>query len=524
VSFGSGRTFRTSPTFRVSPTFRSGGQLGGGGGQEPPDDPPVFTITPNVTDTTPTTITLAFASNQQVDAYIEYGTTTGYGNSTTAPGTYTTSYSIQVTGLTAGTEYHFRARIENQEGAETVSSDVSASTDAVGTLPAQRTLSYVAPTLPAFPSHAVKTLDTTWNTYYTRVTATAPGRHQYSTHRPWNSDETYFYVEGSSAGGGQHSLLNATTWATIRQLAPPSDFIWAHTQPKIMYGVNVSAGTLVSYNVDTLVTTTVKTFTGYTNLRLGFGDGGFSWDDNTFLLYGTFSGQKRLIGYTVDTDTTVTRNITNTPNNFKVSPGGSRGVVNYESNDGLGSEQGVWLINMTTLANIRQLKDNGDHGDVGLDSSDREIYVCSYPGGSYGAANIYSHRLDQSDALSDVGRLVPVASGGLFQQGHVSLQCIDRPGVAFLANSTYWSWGTTPGRGQVVEVPTDGTAFDGTPVRVWGFTRSDASTEGSDSTARYDREPQPCPNRDGTKVAVHSKWANNDLYTSAVHTYVFSAT
>jgi chitodextrinase len=55
---------------------------------------------------------------------VEYGTTTRYGSSKTgASKGYITDHTVQLTGLTSGTEYHFRIVAENENGQITRSSD-----------------------------------------------------------------------------------------------------------------------------------------------------------------------------------------------------------------------------------------------------------------------------------------------------------------------------------------------------------------------------------------------------------------
>lgn len=384
--------------------------------------------------------------------------------------------------------------------------------------PSPSVLAYVAPTLPSLPAHATKTLDPTWGTYYTRITNGSANGHQYATHSPWNCDESYFW----DAQGG--SLLRTSDWSLVRSWSMPNDPIWAFTDTDKMWDVR-NGNQFMYQSIATGLRSNIKTFSGYTGMRMGYGDGMCSWDDRYFLFDGLFGSQRRLMRWDKQTDTLVTRNITNTPNNYKMSPSGAYAVVNWESNNGSGSEQGVWLLDGSTLADIRQLTDDGDHGDVGKDINGNEIYVCSYNGSgsnpSGGFANIYAFRLDQSTSALDVGRLLPQTTGALYQQGHVSMQSVSRPGYAYL--TTFKSSGSVPGAGQMLAVPTSGSAFSDSLVEVYGFTRSVSNiTSGSDPA--YDREPHACPNRDGTKVAIRSKWDTSDAVNQSYHAFILSAT
>jgi hypothetical protein len=494
---------------------------------------------PSLVADTSSSLTLGWTAGLPTMAWLEYGLTSALGSETTHQNDFTyTAHEQTITGLPAETTIYVRAHVVDANGTEATSDIVTFDTEAVpgapapGDYPAPSTLVYVDPTSKSVPAVGVWTTDTTTpggDTQYLRVSGTSPARKQYSTHRPWNSDESYIYVEGSATGGGQHSLIRTSDWSVVRQLTPPGHYIWSHTNPQLMYGV--AGNRLVSYNVDTLVTTTVRTFSGYNNVLMGGGDGGFSWDDQYFLLEGyPSSGGKHLISYDRDADSirgTKTLNSTSSshPNNYKMGPHGGSAIVNYENTNGTSDQQGVWLVNGGSLTNIRQLQNNGDHGDVGYDIDSNPIYVTGYVGSSGKPVGHYSYRMDQSGPTLDVGIITPSSAAQLFQAGHVSLQCIDRPGYAYL--SAYGSWTlsspynhrTSPGYGQVVAFPTDGSARDdGNPVEVFGFHRSSHTQDGGD--AAYDREPQACPNRDGSVVAITTKWDTSTSLLSG-STYVF---
>jgi hypothetical protein len=514
---------------------------------DPPVPPPLpnAPVISNIVESTPTqtAVTISWHVDQPSQGRIYYDTNTGtvkgdYALSTALEASYDyMDHTQNITGLTPGTLYYYRVWGQNAAAQESLSAEGTFTTEAEPdpgpgpgepVYPVDMTLAYVDPTTKAVPSVGVWTLDTTTpggNTEYLRVTGISPARKQYSTHQFWNSDETYVYVEGSAASGsGQHSLIRTSDWVKEAELSNvPSHQIWSHTNPNIMYGTD-GVNKLISYNVLTQTRTTIVTFSGYSAIDMGGGDGAFSWDDNIFMFRATAGSQKRLIRYNRTTGSIATRNITNTPNNHKVGASGVYGILNWENNDGTGSEQGVWLINMTTLANIRQLQNNGDHGDCGKDASGNDIYVTGYVGGSGRSVGHYSYRMDQSGTSLDKGPLLPPSAAQLFQAGHVSMQCPDRPGYAYL--SAYGSWTlsspynyrTAPGYGQVLAVPVDGSAVDGTPVQSFGFHRSSHTQDGGD--AAYDREPQACPTHDGSIVAVTTKWSTStSLLTGS--TYVF---
>jgi hypothetical protein len=388
--------------------------------------------------------------------------------------------------------------------------------------PAPSTLANVTPTSVALPSVGVKTLDPTWDTYYTRVTSGTVGGHQYPSHRPWNADETWFYDHYAS------QLVNAQTWAAIGSRGRPSEPIWSHTNRLRMYGMIIESSTFGYRNMSTDASTTLFTFPDHGAVNFGNNDGGFSWDDRYFLFRGiTSSGQRQMLvldrktgGIEDNCSIVATLNITNDPDNYKMSASGQRCVINWENNNGTGSNQGVWLYNFTgsSLVPVRQLNENGDHGDCGKDKFGNDIYVCSYVTSSNTNPNIYSYRLDVTG--QDIGRLLPQTSGLQFQQGHVSTQNIERWGWAYL--SSYRDGYNVAGRGQVIAVPTDGTAFsDGNPVEVYGFHRSmSLDTQGG---VAYTNQPMACPNRYGNQVAIKTKWSTVETPSTTHRSFILEA-
>src|SRR5262249_35122679 len=56
---------------------------------------------------------------------VEYGTTTAYGNGSTLDTTMVTSHSMTLSGLLAGTVYHYRVRSRDASGMLSISADFS---------------------------------------------------------------------------------------------------------------------------------------------------------------------------------------------------------------------------------------------------------------------------------------------------------------------------------------------------------------------------------------------------------------
>lgn len=81
-------------------------------------------------------VTTTWATDENSDSQVEYGTTASYGATTTLDSTLTTSHSVVINGLANGTLYHFRVRSTDAQGNLSVSSDQTFTTAYYGSLAA----------------------------------------------------------------------------------------------------------------------------------------------------------------------------------------------------------------------------------------------------------------------------------------------------------------------------------------------------------------------------------------------------
>jgi phosphodiesterase/alkaline phosphatase D-like protein len=72
--------------------------------------------------------TITWTTNEPADTQVEYGTTTGYGSSTTLNTAMVTSHSQALSGLTAGTLYHYRVKSRDAAGNLATSGDYTFTT------------------------------------------------------------------------------------------------------------------------------------------------------------------------------------------------------------------------------------------------------------------------------------------------------------------------------------------------------------------------------------------------------------
>jgi hypothetical protein len=84
---------------------------------------------------TATRATITWNTDKGSTSQVDYGTTTAYGTSTTLDPSLVTAHSVTVTGLTAGTTYHFRVDSKNSSGFGSSSSDATFATTAAPTCP-----------------------------------------------------------------------------------------------------------------------------------------------------------------------------------------------------------------------------------------------------------------------------------------------------------------------------------------------------------------------------------------------------
>src|SRR5205085_6547285 len=77
----------------------------------PPPPPGPTTISGVSTSNVGTTgVTVNWTTNNPASSQVQYGLTTAYGSSSTLDSTMVTSHSVGLTGLSAGTLYHYRVQ------------------------------------------------------------------------------------------------------------------------------------------------------------------------------------------------------------------------------------------------------------------------------------------------------------------------------------------------------------------------------------------------------------------------------
>ena len=107
----------------------SGGGGGGGGGASDVTAPVITSVV--ATSTGATTATVTWQTGESSLSWVVYGLTTAYG-SQAKTSTYVTSHSVNLTGLTASTLYHFQVKSQDSSGNIGISTDRTFTTLAQG--------------------------------------------------------------------------------------------------------------------------------------------------------------------------------------------------------------------------------------------------------------------------------------------------------------------------------------------------------------------------------------------------------
>jgi hypothetical protein len=146
----------------------------------------------SVASITTTSAVVNWSTDVASTTQVEYGTSTAYGNLTTLNTSLVTSHSQALTGLTAGTLYHYRVHSKNSSGVESVSSDSTFTTSTQKTTPP--TVSITAPAPNATVSSTVT------------VSAAASGSAGIAS--------VQFILDGANLGPAVTASPYQTTWNT----------------------------------------------------------------------------------------------------------------------------------------------------------------------------------------------------------------------------------------------------------------------------------------------------------------------
>ena len=358
-----------------------------------------------------------------------------------------------------------------------------------GAYPPDSTLRYVATPSIAKPALLSPITDPNFGTKIERISNS--GRHAYARMQPWNSDSSLILLGYSYPA----PLYDARTYAFLKNVYQPSYATWSNVNPSILYGTYGGTNQFVRMDVNSGAYTVLHTFSNYSSISLGEGEGYLSDDDHYVALQARNGSKTALIVYDVQANVVVAEKDLGGywPNNSAISPSGNYVFVNWAGRAGPGGSSNVEIYSRT-LAYQRTISDWGQHGDLCQDAAGHDVYVQSGP-------DLPSWRLD-------TGAQTILLPGGnsAYGESHVSCRNLARDGWVYV--STYVGPNSSPGSDQLVAVKLDGSG----KVEAFGNSHNPPSPT-------YDQTPMGVPSRDGRKVMFASTWGSS---SGTIQTYIAS--
>jgi hypothetical protein len=352
-------------------------------------------------------------------------------------------------------------------------------TPVLGNFPVDTTLrALTIPTL-ARPGYLAPLVDATLGTSTTRISNSAGVRQNYSRISAWNSDGSKILLGFTYPG----RMLNGSTYADLGAFYQISGAVWSNTDPNKLFGVDSqgNGNRIYAQNATSGALTALYSFSAYSYVTIGDGEGGVSDDDHYIVLFGyPSSGGKHIIVFDLLARTVVADTLAPTgTDNAQISHHGNYVVV-------VGADTRRYLRNLTSSI---QLDPYGNHGDNALDAAGNEIYVTN------NAPGVKSYR------LADGAATLLLGGGTAFEYGHTSGRNFNRPGWVYLSVYDNTVTAGRPGRDQVVAVKTDGSGT----VEVFAFTHH------TDNTT-YADQPHGVPSPDGKRVLFASEWGGAGVF------------
>lgn len=334
-------------------------------------------------------------------------------------------------------------------------------------------------------------------------------RHNYAKNQPWNSDESYVYLNYIYPA----PLLDGKTYKFIRYVHQPSWSVWSNTNPALTYGTQ-SPNIFVSHDMNSDSQNQLYTFSQYAYLSLGGGEGNLSDDDHYVTLYAKDSSStqyvilfdvlntKPVTTITLPTTSTSSLNWTSVDHDGKYifidwdTSGSSRynGVEQYDS-------QGNFIRQLTTAG--------GWHGDFAKDVNGTPVYVegsdCSTQSTSEVcsiSAIVSAYKLDGSGSYPVVAKTI---NGKRFDNNmHVSGRNTNRPGWIYISDFGPDDSANYINYDEVDAIKLDPTISATNPT-VERFAH-EYHTYFSDQNVGYPYDPMAVPNHDGSRVMFASDW------------------
>jgi hypothetical protein len=261
--------------------------------------PPVISGV-SASSVTTSSATIAWTTNEASDTQVDYGTTTGYGISTGLNTSLVTSHSAFVSGLSASTLYHYRAKSRDAAGNLAVTGDFTFTTASAPPPPPDPGGGgvitdhnvYPEPAPPALPAAGGTFVDPTFGTTIMRVTDQNDGQSNFNYYSYWptfNLDDTKFFIACDNSPMlyrfDPNGFRIISKGPLFDQVLPGGGYMstedaeWSGTNANILYGYYGLK--LWAFDVSARTYTLIKDFTGL--VPAGYlGQMSRSLDDNMF--------------------------------------------------------------------------------------------------------------------------------------------------------------------------------------------------------------------------------------------------
>lgn len=351
----------------------------------------------------------------------------------------------------------------------------------------------------AFPAYLTPFNDATTGAEITRIAdATAFGQsgsvtqHNYSSKAVWNANGSLMMLSDQNA-----RILDASDFSVVYTVNLPGSECWSSIDPLKIYGVQ-NGNQFVSMNVTTGTRTVLRTFTGYTNLDIGKGEGRIDQQDKYICFTANKDSSEWLIVYNVQTNTIVAELAQPSGNlDFaSISDSGNYVYVSW-ADHGTAANQGFKVYDYD-LTNYRHVWNYTEHGDCGVDQDGNEVFVQFRDASlSLGNTQRYLEMIQLNDGTVtglyyDTDNPSPRGVWG----GHISCRNVERPGWAYIGE------GMASNDVMANEIFAVKLSKTENLVERYGKHHSNRVAGG------YNHENHLCVNRDGTQMIFKSNFNN----------------
>ncbi|HZW63245.1 MAG TPA: T9SS type A sorting domain-containing protein [Flavobacteriaceae bacterium] len=320
-------------------------------------------------------------------------------------------------------------------------------------------------------------------------------RHNYAVDQVWNSDGSLIKLAGYPA-----AILDGNTYEFLYWSDIPGYGRWSNMQPNIIYGT--VANQFVSHNVTTNSTTALYTFSEYSTVDFGYGEGNQDKNDKYVGLIAENTNGRFLVVFDIQENNIVgSRQIPEGDLDwFTVSTAGTFAVASWRE-DGNDTTQGLKKYSLD-LTSETHLYDYSEHGDFGVDTNGNEVYV------QYGNQTTWDDEYYLVMIRLDNAEVTPLfhwpqalhGTTGIWG-GHISCRNVDRPGWAYVSEQCCPEHPVASK--EIFAIKLDGSGI----IERYAKHHNNIEPGNRHST-------QAVPNRDGTKILFASNWNNSQLMSN----------